>query len=180
MWRVAGCAARRAHSWVAIPKLSPTMSTGRVLRWHKRPGDAVSPGDLLMDVGCGSDFWDPCAGGPGHGHGHGQGEGEGEGEGDDAVVMHVEAHDQGFLASIYAGGVVGGGMEAVGSVVGLMVEDAAELEDAAALEAAAAGPRPDPGAVVRREVRTVAWQAFFTSDGPGNPATGGMCSPSSS
>jgi len=169
MRRVAGCAARRAHSWVAIPKLSPTMSTGRVLRWHKRPGDAVSPGDLLMDVGCGSDFWDPGAGGPG----------QGEGEGDDAVVMHVEAHDEGFLASIYAGGAEGGGMEAVGSVVGLMVEDAAELEDAAALEAAAAGPRPDPGAVVRREVRTVAWQAFFTSDGPGNLGTGGMCSPSS-
>lgn len=33
-----------------MPSLSPTMSEGTIIKWHKSPGDKVSPGDVLCDI----------------------------------------------------------------------------------------------------------------------------------
>ncbi len=35
---------------VTMPKLSPTMEEGTVVKWHKKVGDKVQPGDLLIEV----------------------------------------------------------------------------------------------------------------------------------
>src|SRR5688572_6251802 len=35
---------------IGLPKLSPTMEEGVLVRWVKREGDAVSPGDLVAEV----------------------------------------------------------------------------------------------------------------------------------
>lgn len=33
-----------------MPSLSPTMSEGTIIKWHKQPGDKVSAGDVLCDI----------------------------------------------------------------------------------------------------------------------------------
>ncbi|MGH7894530.1 MAG: biotin/lipoyl-containing protein, partial [Candidatus Binatia bacterium] len=33
-----------------MPKLSDTMEEGKILKWHKQPGDRVKQGDLLAEV----------------------------------------------------------------------------------------------------------------------------------
>lgn len=35
---------------VNMPKLSPTMETGTVAKWHKKEGDKVEAGDLLLEI----------------------------------------------------------------------------------------------------------------------------------
>jgi len=35
---------------ITMPKLSPTMEEGMIVKWHKQVGDAVASGDLLVEV----------------------------------------------------------------------------------------------------------------------------------
>jgi len=35
---------------LTMPKLSPTMEEGTIVKWHKKVGDSVEPGDLLIEV----------------------------------------------------------------------------------------------------------------------------------
>lgn len=35
---------------VTMPKLSPTMTEGQVAKWHKKPGDRVEVGDVLLEI----------------------------------------------------------------------------------------------------------------------------------
>src|SRR5262245_58572392 len=35
---------------ITLPKLSDTMDEGKVLRWLKRVGDSVAPGDVIAEV----------------------------------------------------------------------------------------------------------------------------------
>ena len=35
---------------MTMPKLSPTMETGTIAKWHKNEGEFVEPGDLLLEV----------------------------------------------------------------------------------------------------------------------------------
>lgn len=35
---------------VTMPKLSPTMEEGVIAKWHKKEGDKIEPGELLMEV----------------------------------------------------------------------------------------------------------------------------------
>ena len=35
---------------LTMPKLSPTMVEGIIAKWHKKPGDYVESGDLLLEV----------------------------------------------------------------------------------------------------------------------------------
>lgn len=35
---------------ISMPKLSPTMNEGVIVKWHKKAGDPIEPGDLLMEV----------------------------------------------------------------------------------------------------------------------------------
>jgi len=37
-------------SVLTMPKLSPTMEEGTIVKWHKKVGEAIQPGDLLIDV----------------------------------------------------------------------------------------------------------------------------------
>lgn len=39
-----------AHSELAMPSLSPTMSQGNIVAWRKKEGDAIQPGDVLCEV----------------------------------------------------------------------------------------------------------------------------------
>jgi len=36
---------------ITMPKLSPTMTEGTIVKWHKKEGDYVKDGDLLFEVG---------------------------------------------------------------------------------------------------------------------------------
>ncbi|TVY38027.1 Dihydrolipoyllysine-residue acetyltransferase component of pyruvate dehydrogenase complex, mitochondrial [Lachnellula subtilissima] len=38
------------HTVVTMPALSPTMTAGNVGVWQKKPGDAISPGDVLVEI----------------------------------------------------------------------------------------------------------------------------------
>ena len=33
-----------------MPALSPTMSEGQIVKWYKKEGDAIAPGDVLFEV----------------------------------------------------------------------------------------------------------------------------------
>lgn len=35
---------------LTMPKLTPTMEEGTIVKWHKKIGDAVQPGDLLLEI----------------------------------------------------------------------------------------------------------------------------------
>ena len=35
---------------IRMPSLSPTMTEGTIVEWHKAEGDAVAPGDVLCDI----------------------------------------------------------------------------------------------------------------------------------
>jgi pyruvate dehydrogenase E2 component (dihydrolipoamide acetyltransferase) len=35
---------------ILMPRLSDTMTEGAIATWHKKPGDAVSPGDILLEI----------------------------------------------------------------------------------------------------------------------------------
>jgi len=38
------------HTIVAMPALSPTMTAGNVGTWQKKPGDSITPGDVLVEI----------------------------------------------------------------------------------------------------------------------------------
>ena len=38
---------------VNMPKLSPTMEEGTIAKWHKKEGDLVNAGDLLLEIATG-------------------------------------------------------------------------------------------------------------------------------
>lgn len=33
-----------------MPSLSPTMTMGTIVKWYKKEGDVISPGDVLCDI----------------------------------------------------------------------------------------------------------------------------------
>ena len=35
---------------IGLPKLSPTMEEGVLVKWHKDEGDAIEPGDLVAEI----------------------------------------------------------------------------------------------------------------------------------
>ena len=39
-----------AHEVFTFPALSPTMTAGNILKWHKNVGDEVAPGDVIAEV----------------------------------------------------------------------------------------------------------------------------------
>ncbi|MGH7126484.1 MAG: biotin/lipoyl-containing protein, partial [Stellaceae bacterium] len=55
---------------VLMPALSPTMTEGKLAKWHKQVGDSVKPGDVLAEIET------------------------------DKATMEVEAVDEGVLAKI--------------------------------------------------------------------------------
>jgi hypothetical protein len=38
------------HKVVTMPALSPTMTAGNIGTWQKKPGDAIHPGDILVEI----------------------------------------------------------------------------------------------------------------------------------
>ncbi|KIH92633.1 pyruvate dehydrogenase E2 component (dihydrolipoamide acetyltransferase) [Sporothrix brasiliensis 5110] len=38
------------HTVVKMPALSPTMTAGNIGAWQKKPGDAIAPGDVLVEI----------------------------------------------------------------------------------------------------------------------------------
>ena len=35
---------------IKMPALSPTMTEGVIIKWHKKEGDSITPGDILFEV----------------------------------------------------------------------------------------------------------------------------------
>ncbi len=35
---------------ILMPSLSPTMTVGTIVKWYKKEGDPVAPGDVLCDI----------------------------------------------------------------------------------------------------------------------------------
>lgn len=33
-----------------MPSLSPTMTSGVIVNWNKKPGDVINPGDVLCEI----------------------------------------------------------------------------------------------------------------------------------
>ena len=56
---------------ILMPALSPTMRSGNLIKWNKKEGDYISPGDIVAEVET------------------------------DKAVMEIEAVDEGKLAKIY-------------------------------------------------------------------------------
>lgn len=44
------CLELPSHTVMKMPALSPTMTQGNIGEWKKQPGDAVNPGDVLVDI----------------------------------------------------------------------------------------------------------------------------------
>ncbi|KAI9099427.1 2-oxoacid dehydrogenases acyltransferase-domain-containing protein [Phlyctochytrium arcticum] len=59
------------HTILAMPALSPTMTQGNLGEWHKKIGDEIQPGDVLVEVET------------------------------DKATMDFECQDEGFLAQIF-------------------------------------------------------------------------------
>lgn len=38
------------HTVISMPALSPTMTAGNIGTWQKKPGDTLSPGDVLVEI----------------------------------------------------------------------------------------------------------------------------------
>lgn len=38
------------HTVVKMPALSPTMTAGNIGTWQKKAGDAIAPGDVLVEI----------------------------------------------------------------------------------------------------------------------------------
>lgn len=38
------------HLVVNLPALSPTMTSGSIANWKKKPGDKVEPGEVLVEI----------------------------------------------------------------------------------------------------------------------------------
>lgn len=38
------------HTIVKMPALSPTMTSGNIGAWQKKPGDAITPGEVLVEI----------------------------------------------------------------------------------------------------------------------------------
>ena len=39
-----------SHTVISMPALSPTMQAGNIGAWQKKPGDALAPGDVLVEI----------------------------------------------------------------------------------------------------------------------------------
>jgi pyruvate dehydrogenase E2 component (dihydrolipoamide acetyltransferase) len=39
-----------SHTVVSMPALSPTMTSGNIGTWQKKPGDTIAPGDVLVEI----------------------------------------------------------------------------------------------------------------------------------
>lgn len=39
-----------SHTIISMPALSPTMTAGNIGTWHKKAGDTLAPGDVLVEL----------------------------------------------------------------------------------------------------------------------------------
>jgi pyruvate dehydrogenase E2 component (dihydrolipoamide acetyltransferase) len=103
---------------ITMPKLSDTMLEGTLVKWHKKPGDKISLGDVVADVET------------------------------DKATMEMEAFDEGTLTDILIpeGGVVKVG-DPIATLDGGSTESAKKSAPAAKAPAAAAPTTPAPKVV---------------------------------
>jgi biotin carboxyl carrier protein len=45
-----------SHEKLGMPALSPTMTQGNIVKWHKEVGDKISAGDSIADIETGKRF----------------------------------------------------------------------------------------------------------------------------
>jgi pyruvate dehydrogenase E2 component (dihydrolipoamide acetyltransferase) len=145
---------------VLMPALSPTMTEGNLAKWHKKEGEAVSPGDVLAEIET------------------------------DKATMEVEAVDEGVLGrivvpdgtqgvqvnaviavileegedkSVLDGMNLGGAAPAPAEEAKKPAEPAKPKEAAPALAPAAPAPKPAPAPAPAPAVRSGAAERIFAS-----------------
>eukprot|EP00290_Baffinella_frigidus_P036133 CAMPEP_0180299412 /NCGR_PEP_ID=MMETSP0988-20121125/22103_1 /TAXON_ID=697907 /ORGANISM="non described non described, Strain CCMP2293" /LENGTH=192 /DNA_ID=CAMNT_0022279225 /DNA_START=78 /DNA_END=652 /DNA_ORIENTATION=- len=111
------------HIEIPMPKLVPSMTQGRLVKWYAQPGDFLQAGDLLCEVEV-TGLLDEAPGA--------------------ATVLLIETHEVGHLAKTL---VDSGATVQVDHPIGVMVEDARAV-GAFASYAAAGGASKNSGADV--------------------------------
>ena len=100
---------------VLMPALSPTMTEGKIAKWHKQPGDAVKAGDILAEIET------------------------------DKATMEMEAVDEGTLAKILVPeGTENVAVNLPIALIAGEGEDAGEVAKAETPKAASGKPAPLP------------------------------------
>jgi pyruvate dehydrogenase E1 component beta subunit len=100
---------------VLMPALSPTMTEGKIAKWHKQPGDPVKAGDILAEIET------------------------------DKATMEMEAVDEGTFAKILVPeGTENVAVNLPIALIAGEGEDAADVAKAQAPQSAAAKPAPRP------------------------------------
>lgn len=123
----AAAAALPPHTRVAMPALSPTMTAGTIVKWHKKEGDPLNPGDLVAEVAT------------------------------DKATVDFECQDSGFLAKILVpdgtpdvpvGRLIAIMVDSKAAVADFASVTASELDGGGAPSAGAAAPAAAPAAPV--------------------------------
>jgi pyruvate dehydrogenase E1 component beta subunit len=105
---------------VLMPALSPTMTEGKLTKWHKKPGDTIKAGDILAEIET------------------------------DKATMEFEAVDEGTLAKILVPeGTENVAVNAPIAVIAGEGEDAAEAAKAEPAKTATDKPAPKPAAAAQ-------------------------------
>ena len=100
---------------ILMPALSPTMTEGKIAKWHKAEGDSVTSGDVLAEIET------------------------------DKATMEVEAVDEGVLGKILiAEGTDNVPVNTPIAVIAEEGEDVSDIATPVSAEAAPAAPVPDP------------------------------------
>ena len=77
--RFASSAGLPPHKLMPMPRLSPSMRTGKIVQWLARPGDEVVSQELVLEVSTAELTEDPE---------------------DGTLVLEIESHEDGYLAKI--------------------------------------------------------------------------------
>lgn len=129
---------------VLMPALSPTMTEGALVKWHKSEGDQISAGDMIAEVET------------------------------DKATVEIEAVEEGTLGKIVVPeGTKGVQVNAVIAIILEEGEDASALEAAAAAEPAPAPAAKPPSEAPPAGIPTPAPASAPPMPGPPSPDRGG-------
>lgn len=143
----AACTASETAILVAMPKLSPSMSSGKIVRWCKQPGDQVATYDILLEVETSTLVEEQNK----------------LGDMEGSVVMLVESQEDVYLQRI----LVGEGQDVrVGKPIAVACDFEDEQDSLSSYQ-----PPTDDLLADSSMARTLVWQAYLKSGSPPSGCT---------